>query len=470
MNGITVVGLGNGGMQLVTLQTAEQLRSAPTLILRTAAHDAAAWLTRQNIVFTALDSLHETAEDFDELNRLCCQAVLEAAEQAPVTYACFDPLHDDTVQALLQSGAPVIILPYVGQDNVARVAAQQAGACVVTTASDLQAQDGQLPLVVLELDNAMLAGEVKMKLLPLYGEQARVLFFEDGKNKGVKPLPLVELDRQKRFGHRAMAVVLPQALLEKERFDVYDLLAVMRILRGENGCPWDRKQTHQSLRAGLIEEAYEAAMAIDEGDDAAMTDELGDVLLQVALHSVIGEEYATTSFSDICTAVTAKMIHRHPHVFGEEVCRTADDVLSAWHERKAKERGIQTLAGEMRDVKKGLAPLLRAAKVQDRAARVGFDWPTALDALDKVKEEAEELADAIRNRTNVAEEMGDLLFSCINVARLLSLDGDKMVALATEKFIKRFEIMENAINSDGKALKNLTIDELSVYWDRSKCN
>jgi tetrapyrrole methylase family protein/MazG family protein len=242
----------------------------------------------------------------------------------------------------------------------------------------------------------------------------------------------------------------------------------MRLLRGENGCPWDKKQTHTSLRPYLIEEAYETAMAIDEGDEQHIAEELGDVLLQIALHAVIGEEYGTMDLSEMTTAICQKMIARHRHVFGEDNCRTPEEVMDNWARIKMEERGQKTYGETMLEIKRGMPPMLRAYKVQKKAADIGFDWDNAYGVLDKVLEEAQEIREEMNKGADPSLEVGDLFFSCVNLARLLKVDSEKILSQATEKFINRFIRMEKFAQKDKKSLKSLTIDEFSVYWDRSK--
>ena len=242
----------------------------------------------------------------------------------------------------------------------------------------------------------------------------------------------------------------------------------MRRLRARDGCPWDKEQTHRSLARYLIEEANEAVQAISLEDWDALADELGDVLLQVVFHAVVGEQTGTMTLNDITTAICQKLIRRHSHIFGGDSADTPQAVTENWERIKAQERGERTPAEKMRELPASLAPMLRAIKVQEAARKVGFDWPAPLPALDKVHEEAEELRQAYENGEDVRDELGDLFFACTNVARLMGIYPDEVVNLATEKFMKRFEWMEKALKSDQKACKCLTLEEWDVYWGRSK--
>lgn len=467
MNEITVVGLGPGAKEQLTLGALDAMKKAKRLILRTARHGAADWLKAEGIPFETLDKLHDEAVDFDELNQKAADYVLKAAGQGAVAYAVPDPISDASVQAIRKKTEKIRLIAAVTRQDEAMARASAGEKFLITPAASLTVSGAQHTVCVTELDNRLLAGECKLKLMPWYGEEAETLFFAPGTEEPVK-IALCDLDRQKKYDHTACAVIKPAGLLQKTRFDAEDLLRLMRLLRGENGCPWDKKQTHQSLRPYLIEEAYETALAIDEGDWEHVADELGDVLLQLALHAVIGEEYGTMEWTDITTLICAKMISRHRHIFGSDTCKTAEEVAANWSRIKQEERGQSTQGEAMLDVKRGLAPIARAEKVQKKARDVGFDWDAPEGALDKVLEEAEEVRAELQNGRHLEEELGDLLFSCVNLARLCGADAEKALSKATDKFISRFVRMENAVISEGKALKYLTMDEMSVYWLRSK--
>lgn len=469
MHNVRIVALGPGPREYLTLGALQALRDAQHVVLRTECHGAAMWLKEQGIHYESLDFLHEKAEDFDALNQACAKHVLEQAKTDTVAYGVAAPHQDGSVKALKALMPEVKVVPGVPLHAPLLSDTDPSEGVTVTSASNLNIQDGQKTLCITEIDNALLAGDIKMKLLPYYGGDCPVLFFPpgEGADRPHTAISLAELDRQKKYDHTAACLLKPLPLTEKSRYDMADLLKLMRILRGENGCPWDRKQTHQSLRPYLIEEAYETALAIDEGDDIHLTEELGDVLLQVALHAVIGEEYGTMDISDITTAICRKMIARHRHVFGQDECLTPDAVVDNWSRIKQEERGQQSVGEAMLDIKRGMPPLLRAEKIQRKARDVGFDWDSAEEALEKVLEEVKEVREELKG-PNLREEIGDLLFSCVNVARLCKVSSEEALTFATEKFQKRFLWMEKAAKTDGKSLKVLTIDEMGVYWERSK--
>lgn len=274
-------------------------------------------------------------------------------------------------------------------------------------------------------------------------------------------------------------------------YKIGDLLDIMKLLRSENGCPWDREQTHESIRFCLIEEAYEAADAISSGDADAMADELGDVLLQVVFHAQIGREAGTFTFDDVVGKVCEKMVRRHPHIFADAAsgpfskALTSGEVLENWDEIKKQEKGMKTHADALVDVVRSLPALTRAEKVGKKAAKVGFDFDGWRGPLEKVAEEAAEVEAAAARRdelaeTNamaenqeacqdqVAEEIGDLLFSVVNLARFLKVNPEDALTKSTDKFIARFQKMEQQSQKLGKNLCNLDKDELEYLYNMAK--
>jgi tetrapyrrole methylase family protein/MazG family protein len=257
---------------------------------------------------------------------------------------------------------------------------------------------------------------------------------------------------------------------QKDHYTISDLLDIVRLLRGEGGCPWDREQTHESIRKDFIEETFEAVEAIDLNDTALLREELGDVLLQVVFHCRIEEEQGSFRFDDICDGICKKLIIRHPHVFGQVKADTTDQVLENWDSIKMKTKGQETYTDTLKSVAKPLPALMRAQKVGDRARRAGMDFRCAEDAVACIAAEKAELDAAIaaNDQENIQEEMGDLLFSCVNASRHLGLDAEFALSKATDKFISRFAATEELVSAEGKDMKGMDIDQLDVYWDKAK--
>lgn len=254
----------------------------------------------------------------------------------------------------------------------------------------------------------------------------------------------------------------------KDRYTYEDLLEIMRLLRSPNGCAWDREQDHKSIRRSFIEETYEAVEAIDNDDPALLREELGDVLLQVVFHAQIEAEAGRFTMDDVADEICKKMIYRHPHVFGSAQADTAEAVLENWDVLKQKEKQQRTITDTLVSVARSLPGLIRAEKVQQKASKVGFDWDNVSGALDKVREETDEVMRAISGDGDPVEELGDLLFAVVNVARFLKTDPEQAISRTTDKFIHRFAQVEQRACAQGRALADMTLEEMDALWNAVK--
>ncbi|MGN1135210.1 MAG: nucleoside triphosphate pyrophosphohydrolase [Oscillospiraceae bacterium] len=254
----------------------------------------------------------------------------------------------------------------------------------------------------------------------------------------------------------------------KERYNIDDMLKIMEILRSENGCPWDKEQDHHSIRKDFIEEVYEAVEAIDLENTELLREELGDVLLQVVFHSRIEEEKGSFSFDDVVNEVCQKLVIRHPHVFGSVSVKDSIEVLANWNDIKQETKGQETYTDTLKSVCSTLPALMRAQKLGTRAKRAGMDFGSVTDALSALESEIAELKTAIADGSNIEEEMGDVLFSAVNVSRLLKIDAEEALTRSSDKFVERFEKTEELIRCDGIDMKSLNIDKLDAYWQRAK--
>ena len=465
MSRIIVIGCGFRREQL-TLEAVEAIEGADKVLLRTGRCGLRDHLVEKGVAFETLDALYERAEDFDELIRLTTQAVLDASREGSVAYAVFD-VRDVSVQALLKTGADVRVIAGPPAEEGLWAFAEGATDCWAASEWETWTLHADRNALIREVDTRELAAEVKLKLMDCYPEESEI--YVRAGDGGVEKTSLVELDRLPAYDHRLSVLVPAQRDLTKlERYGFDELNRVIHILRSPGGCPWDRKQTHETLRTNLVEEAYEAVDAIDREDMDALYDELGDVLLQIVLHAEIAREHGDFTIGDVTTAITHKMIFRHQHVFGSAKADTADEVLDLWQKVKKAERHQQTQAEVLRSVTRSLPALMRAEKVQKRAADVGFDWENARAAFYKIGEEAEELSRAVEDGGGVEEEAGDLLFAVVNVLRLLKLDPEIALNRATDKFTARFAEMERLILADGKSLAEMTLADMDAYWDRVK--
>lgn len=257
---------------------------------------------------------------------------------------------------------------------------------------------------------------------------------------------------------------------EKSSYNFNDLVEIVKILRSPEGCPWDREQTHKSIRSNFIEETYEAIEAIDTDDMELLKEELGDVLLQVALHSEIESEIGTFNIDDVCDGVCKKLIVRHPHVFSNVIADTTDEVLKNWDAIKMQTKSQESQTQAILSVSRALPSLMRSTKIQQKAAKVGFDWDNVDGAFTKLCEEVEELKLAIKNndKENQHEELGDVLFSVVNVARFLKIDSEHALYDACDKFTNRFSAVEQLALQRGIDMKTASLEELDSLWDEVK--
>lgn len=463
MGAITIVGTGWTQGQL-TLDAARALKSGARVVLHTERCGCAAWLREEGIDFDSLDGLYDSCDDFDEHIRAAAEAVLEVARQGDVVYGVAD-VRDRTVPALMAGAKDVRVI--AGPPSEGALLALSTGDTLCAEASDWEDTrfEARRNALIRELDNRELAAEVKLRLMEVYPEEQEIWLL----NADAAPerIPLYALDRAGHYDHRTCALV-PAALdiLHLERYDFEHLNELMRILCGPNGCPWDRVQTHESLRPYLLEESYEAIDAIDEGSPEHLYEELGDVLLQIALHAEIARKHGEFDITDVTTAICRKMIHRHSHVFGTDRATDAEQVLDLWQRNKMEERGQSAVADTLREVTRALPALLRAVKVLKNSAKAGVH---AVDGEEPVQRCAAAL-DALKGNPADAEALlGEALLSLADAARMRGVDPEIALNGAVNRFIERFQAAEARVQAVGSALKDLSEGDLrSIYWDSVK--
>ena len=442
---------------------------AKALYLQTAQHPSAAPVLDSGLPFVSMDDLYESAADFDALNEAIANRLVsgESCVYAVMGDGCFAQL-PAIRSAAKKHGFSVEVLPGV---SYAKAAFPEIQDGLTFSAHTLPKRlDPSVPLCIQELDNPIIAGEVKLILSEIYPDEWPVTLatMQPDGHYSYRTFPLNELDRRRTLFAGSVLLVKPASFDERTRYSYYDLVSVMQRLRAPGGCPWDREQTHASLKGDLIEECYELNDAIDEEDDAHIVEELGDILMDVVFHSVIADEQGRFNENDVADGIVKKLIYRHPHVFGTVKVDGTADVLKNWDELKQKEKNQKTQKEVLCAVPKRFPALMRSGKVQNRARKVGFDWNDADEAMPKVSEELSELKAAMQGNGSVAEEAGDLLFAVVNVIRLLGLDSEQVLHDATDKFIDRFGRMEALARADGFDLKDLTLPEQDRYWEKAK--
>lgn len=263
-----------------------------------------------------------------------------------------------------------------------------------------------------------------------------------------------------------------EELVKQESYSFEDVVDIVRILRSENGCPWDKEQTNDSIKYDTIEEAYEVLEAINEKDDSNLVEELGDVLLHILLHSQIGEDEGRFVYEDVIQGIAKKLIRRHPHVFLTKNQLSTEKVLEKWDDIKKEEKQYKSHTEGLHGIAKALPALTRANKVQKKVAKVGFDFQNIEDMIGKLEEEVEELKEGIRKNDtqNIEEEIGDIFFSTVNIARFFELNPEKTLTNAVKKFINRFEDIEHLASQQGTSLDELSLDEMDILWEKVKSN
>lgn len=256
----------------------------------------------------------------------------------------------------------------------------------------------------------------------------------------------------------------------KDSYTAQDLVSIVALLRAPGGCPWDREQTHESIKKNFIEETYEVIEAINQQNIDGLKEELGDILLQVALHCQMEQENGSFNFDDVVNDIVQKLIIRHPHVFAQADAQDTAQALSNWDAIKLQTKGMKSQSESMLSVPRELPALMRAQKIQHKAAKVGFDWNDVNGAMDKLYEEIDELKSALaqNDKANIDEEFGDVLFSCVNIARFIDVDSEESLTLATDKFLNRFSIVEKLAKQENIDMSQASLEELDLLWDKAK--
>jgi tetrapyrrole methylase family protein/MazG family protein len=256
----------------------------------------------------------------------------------------------------------------------------------------------------------------------------------------------------------------------KDFYYIDDLIDIMRCLRSPGGCPWDAEQTHESIKYNLIEETYEVIEAINKNDPELLKEELGDVLLQVIFHSQLEAEHGVFEFNNVVNGICQKLIERHPHVFGDTSVNSVDDVLNNWDSIKRQAKGQESCTQAMNSIPRELPALIRSTKIQQKAKKAGFDWPTIDGAIEKLQDEVNELKAALDNndKENAVLELGDVIFSAVNVSRFLDCNAEEALTKATDKFVERFAKVEELAAQRNIDMKSSGLDELDRLWEEVK--
>jgi len=475
--GITIIGLGPGSPEHLTLEAWRLLEGAKEVYLRTARHPTVEGLPK-GPTYHSFDALYESLETFEAVYDEIARRIVSLGERPEgVLYAVpGHPLVGETSVRLIleqarEKGIPVRVVAGLSFLEPALVALgvdaldglQLCDATVLATRYHPNL-DPDVPALVAQVYSRTLAADLKMTLMNLYHDDHPVTLVRAAglEAQTVRTIPLYALDRQEDLDHLTSLYIPPLA----HRGSLASYQDVVAHLRAPDGCPWDRAQTHQSLRPYLLEETYEVLAALDADDMTMLREELGDLLLQVLLHAQIATEEGDFKLADSVADAIAKLVRRHPHVFGDSTVSGAEEVLRNWEQIKREEKG-EAFTSMLAGLNKALPALSQAMEIQKRVARVGFDWPAAEPVFDKVREELDEFRQA-EGAEERAAELGDILFSLVNLARWYEIDAESALREACGRFMRRFMALERRAAEMGRALEAMSLEEMDTLWEAAK--
>ncbi len=480
MTGITLLGLGPGDPSKLTREAWDVLTSAGQAWLRTKQHPTVAGLP-STLEVHSFDELYENSESFDEVYSAIVEKILELGKSPQgVVYAVpGDPFVAEATCPEIAQRARSLGLPLkivnglsflepvftaLGLDPYPRLILMDA---IELSQAHTPAFPPDMPVLVAQVYSRLVAAEVKMTLNIVYPDEhpVRLVHAAGTKDETIEDIHLYEIDRSEHIGLLTVLYVPP--LGAGTSFEAFQ--EIVAHLRAPDGCPWDREQTHESLRAHLMGEAYETLAAMDSGEPAEMAEEFGDLLLQIVLNAQIASEEDEFNMADVLKGIHDKIIRRHPHVFGDVKLDGVQGVLTNWEKLKADERANshEPEKGLLDGVPLALPALSQAQEYQDRAARVGFDWKEVSGVLDKIAEEIQEVRE-VTNDDELIAEIGDLFFALVNLARWKKVDAEAALRGTSMRFKKRFAYMEQGAKKQGKKLSEMSIDEMELLWQEAK--
>ncbi len=476
---LTILGLGPGSIDDLTRRAWRALETAQTVYLRTSRHPCTPWLPA-GPRYESFDAVYESTPQFEQVYAAIVERVLDAARSADLVYAVpGDPfVAESTVTGLLAAARaenlPVNVVSGISfvEPTLRLLGIDALDGLQLIDALDVAVMhhpplNPGCPALLGQVYSRDVASNVKLTLMNEYADDFQVALVHAAGTAEARSewLPLYKIDQSEQIAHLT-SLYLPArgGMTSFEQFQ-----EIIAHLRAPEGCPWDKEQTHKSLRPYLLEEAHEVLEAIDAGDLPGMVEELGDLLLQIVLHTQIAIDDGEFRMGDVLSGINAKMVARHPHVFGDVTVSSADDVVTNWAALKQREHDARGIHRDsiLDGVPKGLAALMQASEYQRKAAKPGFDWPDIAPVIAKVREEIGEVETA-RDEAHRAEEMGDLLFALVNWARWLRIDPETALREANAKFYRRFHFIETTVAAQGRALPDLTLAEMDVIWDAAK--
>lgn len=443
------------------------------IVVRTAYTESYQSVKELGVEHSCLDSVYESSRNLSSLAVNLAKAV-EACGENAVYLVDGAASEDASVKALYRRARGKIeIVDGVSKvTSIARAAAFKNCSYAAVSAYELheKARSGSLglPLIVYDLDDRDVAGEIKLLLGDLYGEETTVQYVRGGKAEKIK---LYELDRKKEYDYTSAVAIEEQELLKKTRFGLEDLKEIIVRLRDpKDGCPWDRVQTNESIKMSAVEEAYELVDAIDCDNDEKILEETGDVMLQAVFHAVLKEQTGSFNLTDALSGICQKLISRHTHVFGQDKAKDAGGALSVWEKNKMTEKHQTTFADSVNDVPNCFPAAMRAQKIGKRAAKAGLDFADVAEAVGQLQKELDEFLLAYRNggKEETEKELGDVLFAAVSVGRKAGCDCEKALKESAQRFAKRFTLAEQKALAEGKTVTELSAEEWDSYYRAAK--
>ncbi|PYI50226.1 nucleoside triphosphate pyrophosphohydrolase [Paenibacillus flagellatus] len=484
---LTVVGLGSGDENQLTLGVWNRLREAGTVYARTENHPVVDYLKRNGVSVRSFDHLYEAHGTFGGVYAAIVDELLRLARESesPIVYAVpGHPMVAESTTKLLRERCSQegLELSVVGGESFldqafARFGFDPIEGVALFDATDLPAAGAGLEprrhALIAQVYDTHTASDAKLFLMNVYPDDYEVVVGHElgvAARERIVRVPLYELDRLDGYGNLSL-VWVPSTTDDAVRNRTFERLReIVDILRSPEGCPWDREQTHASIRKNLIEETYEVLETIDDDDPDAMCEELGDLLLQIMLHSQMEAETGAFDVHDVIAGLNEKLVRRHPHVFGERGAEDADEALRNWNAVKADEKRSKGVDPEKQSVLAGvprdLPGLMKAYKLQKKAAQVGFDWERQDEVFAKIEEELAELREAGEDER--MDELGDLLFAVVNLARFMKIDPEEAIASTNRKFVERFAHIENRLREQGKSFEQAGLSEMELLWQEAK--
>lgn len=464
---ITLIGMGVGKNALGKNAVSEIL-NAKKVLCKTKLTESSAIFEELGVEVIYLDEYFATSRNFDTLSKKIANRILKESKECDVVYCVDGAIADDIAcSIIIKRHKNTCIIEGVSHTLNAISSLDTRGGYTAISAYAPEKFNSSVlrPFVLYDVDSYFICSEWKLRLTSAFGDEAPAILYVGGRARKIK---LYEMDMFSDYDYRTVLVVMDEPVATKIRFCVEDLHKIVCALRSENGCPWDRAQTRSSIRKDLLEECYELYDAIERNDLPGICEETGDVLLQVIFHSIFGEENHEFTLDDVVSDICAKLISRHTHVFGQDMANSGEDALAVWEKNKAKEKGFESGADYINSVPKAFPALMRAEKVQKRASKYNFDFLSTNQIYEKILEETNELRSAEEGKGSTFEEVGDLLFTVVNIARFLGVNAEQALNYSTDKFTKRFEKLERAVQERNKDMKSLSASELDEIYDEIK--